>query len=231
MSKPETWKSWEGRVVDGKFRLRQYLGCSDHSAVFLTETPAPRPVEAAIPLPLDLPPADPVYVEKRLDKAGQQLLEGVSQYLSRQAQELMQTPPQPSGQELRGRHNHATVAVEMVKQRKLVVRHDHVVLDVAAQMLVDAVALQLAKVDIAPGRRRHQAERAHGGASVSSGRIAIACGVIPMHPSTTIMASTTTHACSVNGLRPGHRASSGAGVSKPMSVYAIHRQNKIGVMY
>jgi len=57
-----------------------------------------RPVEAATPLPLDLPPADPVYVEKRLDKAGQQLLEGVSQYLSRQAQELLQTPPQPSEQ-------------------------------------------------------------------------------------------------------------------------------------
>jgi hypothetical protein len=52
-----------------------------------------RPVEAAIPLPLDLPPADPVYVEKRLDKAGQQLLEGVSRHLSRQAQELLQTPP------------------------------------------------------------------------------------------------------------------------------------------
>src|SRR5215470_1647920 len=37
MSKPETWKSWEGRVVDGKFPLRQWLGGSDHSAVFLTE--------------------------------------------------------------------------------------------------------------------------------------------------------------------------------------------------
>ena len=37
MSKPETWKSWEGRTVDGKFPLRQYLGGSDHSAVFLTE--------------------------------------------------------------------------------------------------------------------------------------------------------------------------------------------------
>ena len=58
-----------------------------------------RPVEAAIPLQLDLPPADPVYVEKRLDKAGQQLLEGVSQYLSRQAQELMQTPQQPGEQD------------------------------------------------------------------------------------------------------------------------------------
>src|SRR5215469_6476892 len=38
MSKPETWKSWEGRVVEGKFPLRQWLGGSDHSVVFLTES-------------------------------------------------------------------------------------------------------------------------------------------------------------------------------------------------
>jgi len=31
------WKKWGGRVVDGKFPLRQWLGGSDHSAVFLTE--------------------------------------------------------------------------------------------------------------------------------------------------------------------------------------------------
>lgn len=37
MSKPETWKSWEGRVIEGKYPLRQWLGSSDHSAVFLTE--------------------------------------------------------------------------------------------------------------------------------------------------------------------------------------------------
>lgn len=39
MSKPDTWKSWEGRVIEGKFPLRQWLGGSDHSVVFLTETP------------------------------------------------------------------------------------------------------------------------------------------------------------------------------------------------
>ena len=39
MSKPEEWRQWEGRVVDGKFPLRQWLGGSDHSAVFLTERP------------------------------------------------------------------------------------------------------------------------------------------------------------------------------------------------
>lgn len=31
------WKDWEGRTVNGKFPLRQWLGASDHSAVFLTE--------------------------------------------------------------------------------------------------------------------------------------------------------------------------------------------------
>lgn len=38
MSNPEEWKKWEGRV-DGKFPLRQWLGGSEHSAVFLTERP------------------------------------------------------------------------------------------------------------------------------------------------------------------------------------------------
>ena len=39
MSKTETWKAWEGRVVDGKFLIRRQLGVSGHSAVFLTELP------------------------------------------------------------------------------------------------------------------------------------------------------------------------------------------------
>lgn len=34
---PEAWKFWEGRVVGERFPLRQYLGGSDHSAVFLTD--------------------------------------------------------------------------------------------------------------------------------------------------------------------------------------------------
>ena len=38
MSNPQDWKKWEGRV-DGKFPLRQWLGGSEHSAVFLTERP------------------------------------------------------------------------------------------------------------------------------------------------------------------------------------------------
>src|SRR5271165_2129608 len=37
MSNPEEARKWEGLVVDGKFPLRQWLGGSEHSAVFLTE--------------------------------------------------------------------------------------------------------------------------------------------------------------------------------------------------
>jgi TonB family protein len=51
MSTPTTlWKKWEGRVVDEKFPLRQWLGGSDHSAVFLTETPGAESQKAAIKL-------------------------------------------------------------------------------------------------------------------------------------------------------------------------------------
>ncbi len=47
MSKPDTWKTWEGRVVEGKFPLRHWLGGSDHSAVFLTEMPG-QPTQNAV---------------------------------------------------------------------------------------------------------------------------------------------------------------------------------------
>jgi TonB family protein len=50
MSNPGLWKTWEGRVVDGKFPLRQWLGGSDHSAVFLTELPGLPSSKAAIKL-------------------------------------------------------------------------------------------------------------------------------------------------------------------------------------
>lgn len=49
MSNPEEWKKWEGRV-DGKFPLRQWLGGSDHSAVFLTERPGQPEQKFAIKL-------------------------------------------------------------------------------------------------------------------------------------------------------------------------------------
>src|SRR5256714_13364845 len=37
----EAWKQWEGQVVDAKFPLQQYVGGSEHSAVFLTERGEP----------------------------------------------------------------------------------------------------------------------------------------------------------------------------------------------
>jgi serine/threonine-protein kinase Stk1 len=44
------WRQWEGQVVNGTFPLRQYLGGSDHSAVFLTERRGRDPQRAAIKL-------------------------------------------------------------------------------------------------------------------------------------------------------------------------------------
>jgi TonB family protein len=43
----ESWKQWEGQVVDAKFPLHRYLGGSEHSSVFVTERGAP-PQKAAI---------------------------------------------------------------------------------------------------------------------------------------------------------------------------------------
>lgn len=50
MSKTEAWKTWEGRMVDGKYPLRQWLGGSDHSAVFLTGRLGKASEKAAIKL-------------------------------------------------------------------------------------------------------------------------------------------------------------------------------------
>ncbi len=46
----EQWKSWQGRTVDGKFLLRQFLAGTPHSAVFLTQLSAAQPEKAAIKL-------------------------------------------------------------------------------------------------------------------------------------------------------------------------------------
>jgi len=46
----DSWKLWEGRDVDGEFPLRQYLGGSDRSAVFLTERGGRETQRAAIKL-------------------------------------------------------------------------------------------------------------------------------------------------------------------------------------
>src|SRR5438105_8061644 len=45
----EAWKRWQGRLVAEKFVLREYLGGSEHSAVFLTERKG-EPHKAAIKL-------------------------------------------------------------------------------------------------------------------------------------------------------------------------------------
>jgi TonB family protein len=45
----EVWIRWQGHVVNGVFPLGRYLGCSDHSGVFLTHSDA-RPTELAIKL-------------------------------------------------------------------------------------------------------------------------------------------------------------------------------------
>jgi TonB family protein len=59
MSTANEWKTWEGRVVDGRFPLRQYLGGSEHSAVFLTERPGHASQKAAIKLiPADASDSD-----------------------------------------------------------------------------------------------------------------------------------------------------------------------------
>ena len=46
----QEWKQWVGRFVNGEFHLREYLGGSDHSAVFLTERSEGEPKKAAIKL-------------------------------------------------------------------------------------------------------------------------------------------------------------------------------------
>jgi TonB family protein len=46
----ELWEKLEGRVIEGKFPLRRWLGGSDHSAVFLTERSGKESQKAAIKL-------------------------------------------------------------------------------------------------------------------------------------------------------------------------------------
>lgn len=60
----EPWKECEGQVVDGKFHLRQYVGGSDHSAVFLTELDQPAPRPAAI----KFVPADPEHSQIQISR-------------------------------------------------------------------------------------------------------------------------------------------------------------------
>ena len=45
----EVWTRWQGDLINGVFPLGRLLGCSDHSGVFLTRSPA-HPAEVAIKL-------------------------------------------------------------------------------------------------------------------------------------------------------------------------------------
>lgn len=64
MSTPNRlWEKWEGRLVDGKFPLKGWLGGSDHSAVFLTERGG-APQRAA----LKLIPADNVDSDEQFSR-------------------------------------------------------------------------------------------------------------------------------------------------------------------
>ena len=56
----ESWKQWQGQVVDHQFSLQQYLGGSDHSAVFLTQR------EGRLKAAIKLIPANPENADRQL---------------------------------------------------------------------------------------------------------------------------------------------------------------------
>jgi len=60
----QSWKQWQGQTLDGKFHLREYLGGSEHSAVFLTGDRERGVEEAAI----KLIPADSANAELRFSR-------------------------------------------------------------------------------------------------------------------------------------------------------------------
>jgi serine/threonine protein kinase len=64
MTEIEIWTKWEGRIVNGLFPLRRFLGRSNHSVVFLTEFKAQNSTKAAI----KLIPADPALDEAQLTR-------------------------------------------------------------------------------------------------------------------------------------------------------------------
>ena len=63
----ETWKQWEGQVVNGDFPLQKCLGGSGQSIVFLTERGGREPQKAAI----KLVPADPGSADVQLSRWAQ----------------------------------------------------------------------------------------------------------------------------------------------------------------
>jgi TonB family protein len=63
----EMWKRFEGQIINNSFALRQYLGGSKHSAVFLTEQPGRKGQKAAI----KLIPAEPTTADLQLSRWAQ----------------------------------------------------------------------------------------------------------------------------------------------------------------
>lgn len=68
MSKSDAWKNWEGRTVDGKYPLRQWIGNAEHSAVFVTDRPGQNGKKAAIKF-VELNGGDPEREAARLRAA------------------------------------------------------------------------------------------------------------------------------------------------------------------
>jgi hypothetical protein len=64
MTETEIWSKWESQVVNGTFPLRRFLGRSNHSVVFLTESRAYNLVNAAI----KIIPADPARADAQLSR-------------------------------------------------------------------------------------------------------------------------------------------------------------------
>jgi TonB family protein len=61
-------KGWEGQSIDGRFPLLQWLGSSEHSAVFLTELRGEEPREAPLRAVLKLIPAGSGDAETRISR-------------------------------------------------------------------------------------------------------------------------------------------------------------------
>jgi serine/threonine protein kinase len=60
----EVWTRWQGHIINGVFPLGRYLGCSDHSGVFLTVSAARSPPEVAV----KLVPANRALAESQLPR-------------------------------------------------------------------------------------------------------------------------------------------------------------------
>jgi TonB family protein len=60
----EVWTRWQGHVINGAFPLGRYLGCSDHSGVFLTKSAA----RAHLQIAVKLVPTDRALAESQLPR-------------------------------------------------------------------------------------------------------------------------------------------------------------------